>query len=164
VELAEQKIANVASLSERKEENMKPYAASLIDQETTDLFKKIEKIVQKLPEVKLEGFIFGEKTIISCHMLCRALAHFYPVNCKDGLFGGYMEHSWLSLKLEKFIIDPYPIACLGGPILIDNRFINVPWRSLYVETRIARLRGNLFKENTSRVIKAVGQTKERMGL
>lgn len=78
----------------------------------------------------------------SCHGITRALANILalPWEVFDGWFmerGN--EHSWLFLEQEvneRYILDPYPIAALGGPILIHVSFL-VPWLSAYEERRMA---------------------------
>jgi len=52
-----------------------------------------------------------------------------------GTFGNVHEHAWLEFKEnDTLILDPYPVACLGGPLLVDkgsSLLIPTPWNNLY---------------------------------
>ncbi|MDQ1344234.1 MAG: hypothetical protein QG650_954 [Patescibacteria group bacterium] len=76
----------------------------------------------------------------SCHGIARALETVLklPWRAFDGWFMGRgNEHAWLFLEYEggKFILDAYPIAAVGGPILVDAGFMS-PWLSAYEERRM----------------------------
>ena len=141
---------------------MKPYAVSVVPLEDLVLFHKIEKIVQELPDINLGIGEAGGKILVSCHMLARALSSFYPVKCSDGCFGGTHKHSWLVTR-NGLIIDVYPIAVVGGPILIDTRFMT-PWTSLYKKLSLLELKSAYFRKNVGKVIKAVRQTMTTLGI
>lgn len=83
----------------------------------------------------------------SCHALCIATqAIFRPEGFRvvHGLFGA-KNHSWLLrekivgrhgvVTTDSVILDVYPVASCGGPILVDINGWSSPWRDLYVEAR-----------------------------
>ncbi len=139
---------------------LKPHACLSLSTEELALFHKIDKILQEMPEIDLEKNKKGEKVILSCHMITRALAKFLPVEYKDGYFGNFNQHSWLVTK-ERLIIDPYPVAVVGGPILIDTRFIT-GWSSLYQEASFSKLTNSLFQKSVEKVTEVVCQTMDRL--
>lgn len=107
---------------------MKPHALDLIPYEDIVIFCAIEKIVTALPNVTLGNRADGRKVPIFCHVLTRAIASIFPtLRVCDGVLPMNYEHSWLLTKNE-CIIDPYPIAAVGGPIIFDNTPL---WRSFY---------------------------------
>jgi len=109
-----------------------------------------------MPEVDLGKDDEGKKVIVSCHMITRALARFFPVRYRDGYFGEFNQHSWLITK-NGLIIDPYPVAVVGGPMLIDTRYMT-PWRSLYHEGSFSRLSNPTFLRQVDKVFEVVRQT------
>ena len=138
---------------------MKPYASLIVPPEDLALFTKIERIVQEMPEVELGKDGKGEKILVSCHTLVRALARFFPVECQDGHFGN-CEHSWLITRTG-LIIDPCPVAVVGGPILVDTRFMP-SWLSLYEKYSLPKLKGVRFLKNVDKVTEVVRQTMVRL--
>ncbi|MBU0546712.1 hypothetical protein KJ735_00830 [Patescibacteria group bacterium] len=145
---------------------MKPYACSVVPREDLFLFSQIEKIIQEMPDIDFGKNKKREEIFLSCHMIVRALARLFPLEIKDGFFGSN-THSWLITK-NGLIIDPYPVAVVGGPILIETRFITV-WKSLYKETSLSRstlsgLNGADFLKNVDRVTKIIQQTMARLGI
>ena len=83
----------------------------------------------------------GEKIIVSCHMLARAVATIVKqprMAVVDGLFGtGY--HSWLLFEdYVDWLLDVYPIAVWPGPLLVSWRFS--VWRKAYLPGRDFKLR------------------------
>jgi len=141
---------------------LKPYASSGIPAEELILFHKIEKVIQEMPEIDLGKNEKGEKVVLSCHMITRALARFFPLTYKDGYFGNFNQHSWLVTK-EGLVIDPYPVAVVGGPILIDTRFMT-GWSSLYQEASFPKLSNPIFLKNVDKVAEAVHQTMKKLGI
>ena len=97
----------------RKERMMTPYCVSEkhISPEEIELLQKIKLIVALLPDLDLNG----EK--ISCHLLARAIGQIFNLRWVDGYFYPSYQHSWL-LTNEGNILDVYPIAIVGGPILV----------------------------------------------
>ena len=139
---------------------MKSYASIVVPPEDLALFYKIEKVIHEMPEVDLGRDKEGKKIVVSCHMICRALAKFFPVKCKDGYFGEFNLHSWLITE-NRLIIDPYPVAVVGGPILIDTRYMT-PWRSLYHEGSFSRLSNPDFLKQVEKVTEVVRKTIEKL--
>jgi hypothetical protein len=136
---------------------MKPYAYWGIPKEDLELFNKIKRIVQKIPEVDLGVDEEGKKILVSCHILARALANVFPVKYKSGYFvNRAYSHSWLVTK-SGIIIDPYPWAMVGGPILIDTRFIT-PWSQLYQEINLSPPDDIDFLERVKKVTEIIRQT------
>ena len=66
---------------------MKPYALKVIQPEDVFLFGKIKKAIEELPHVNLGRDEKGREIELSCHMLARAVAKFFPVRVRDGLGG-----------------------------------------------------------------------------
>lgn len=71
-----------------------------------------------------------ETIVLSCHILGRALAKVFSLQYRDGYFYPNYCHTWL-LTPTGHIIDPYPVAILGGPILIDGLNFS-PSHRLYI--------------------------------
>lgn len=115
---------------------MKPYVLTDVPKEDRRLFRRVRQVVRKLPDVDLGRDRRGEPVLVSCHMVARALAANFPVACKDGYFGeGCATHSWL-LTENDLVIDPYPWAMLGGPVLVHTGGMS-PWRPLYREADLS---------------------------
>ncbi len=110
---------------------MKPYACKLVNQEDQKLFANIQKVIWEMPEVNLGLDARNIPVLVSCHMLARAIARFFPVTVHDGhfVYGPY-RHSWVTTKTA--LIDVYPIAMIGGPILLDKTTSN-PLLRQYVD-------------------------------
>ncbi|MDP4007288.1 MAG: hypothetical protein Q8P55_01690, partial [bacterium] len=74
------------------------------------------------------------------------------------------RHSWLVVKRNpNLLIDPYPIALLGGPIMVHTGYITTPWDYLYIEAKLSDLGGDVFKRHVILVKRAmrnvlIGQT------
>ena len=110
---------------------MTPYVRKFIDDEDLKVFLKIREIVEKLPDLRFDD---TEDGTVSCHMLARAMKLFFPVKVYDGYFCGSYQHSWLRTR-NGAIIDLYPVATMGGPILIDDSTFYCPARKLYKANR-----------------------------
>ncbi len=101
---------------------MKPYAFHLVHQYDREVFDHIRRLVQLLPdEIELGKDETGEAIILSCHILARAVFRFFPVKVQSGYLLNCWEHSWL-VGPRLSIIDVYPVAILGGPILVNTSF------------------------------------------
>lgn len=119
-----------------------PHVISLLPKKDIELFCRIQNIMRRIPEVDLGSDEEGEQILVSCHMVTRALENIFPgeVRNQDGWFArkGY-EHSWLirgnGYPVDYLVIDPYPIAVMGGPILVDTRWLT-PWRRIYIKHRL----------------------------
>lgn len=143
-------------------ENLKIFSSIVVPPEDLALFKNIEKIIEAMPEVDLGKDEKGEKVLVSCHMICRALSRFFPVKYKDGYFGDFNKHSWLVTQ-SGLIIDPYPVAVVGGPILIEMRYVT-PWRKLYREASFPELSNPNFRKNVDKIFEALRQTIKNLNM
>lgn len=141
---------------------MKPFSVSIAPREDLRLFNRIRRVVQRMPSPDLGTDENGKKILLSCHMLARALARFFPVGCQDGYFGGYCDHSWL-VTTSGLIIDVYPVAVVGGPILVVTGY-STPWDRLYKKGRLpkSKLNNPRFIKSVDRVAEAVHQTMVRL--
>ena len=108
---------------------MTSYARSQISNEEFRLFTEVRELVTKLPDIDLGVDHFDHKIELSCHMLARAVAEIFSLEFVDGYFTDGYCHSWILTKKGN-IIDVYPVAILGGPILMDASGFS-PARFLY---------------------------------
>lgn len=94
--------------------------------EVLALFREIEKLL----ESDLDP---GRGRLIDCHELSEALSGIYTAQLRScfGVFAGISPHSWLETLDGDWLIDPYPISCLGGPLLIKR---HSRWFHIYQET------------------------------
>jgi hypothetical protein len=97
---------------------MTPYARQFVSDKEFELFLKIKELVTKLPDLNLGPDHFGHEIELSCHMLARAVADIFSLEFMDGYFTIGYKHSWV-LTPKGQIIDVYPVAMLGGPILME---------------------------------------------
>lgn len=84
---------------------------------------------------------FRSVTNVTCHSVVEHIVTWHKEDFihEKGTFGQFHEHSWLRIKetngnKSRFIIDVYPVACAGGPILVDtgeNLSLPTPWKDLY---------------------------------
>lgn len=144
---------------------MIPYACGVINKEDQKMFSQIEKIIENLEEVDLGEESGGRKILISCHLLAKALINFFPVEVHDGYFCQKpYSHSWLTT--ERSIIDVYPIAVIGGPILIDRTA--GPLRRQYLEEELPETAFgndiNVFNQNVTKLIESIKETIEKINL
>jgi hypothetical protein len=124
---------------------MDPHVLPVFPKDVVRLFFDIKSVFENIPQEKVlvQKTESGNDRVISCHMICRALANFFPVDCRDGYFVGKLcPHSWLIPKArwsvepyfyENYIIDPYPWLTASGPILVYS-FAHSPWKKIYQET------------------------------
>ena len=143
---------------------MKPYVLKDIPKEDLVLFKQIERVIQKMPDIEFENKHgkHKERIPISCHVLCQALAKVFPVRCIDGrFFIPFWRHSWLETKNEN-IIDAYPWALVGGPILVFKDYCT-PWSNLYHEEEISDLEDGELEERVSKTINIIKNTLRKGG-
>jgi len=125
----------------------------------------VKNILDRLPEVDLGVGKDGKKIILSCHMLCRALADVVKgVTVADGQFAGPFCHSWLVARgrgrSDRWIIDAYPAGIMAGPLLVDAGVGHLsPGHLLYregdVEAVLLDFSSRLFVRSVARVIKAI---------
>jgi len=107
------------------------YAAWRAPGEALYALTRVQKLIACWPDT-----VPGEpEHWISCHAFAAVLEELVPGTQRvDGHFlkPGY-EHSWLALSNEpRWIIDPYPIAEVSGPVLRDLAFPS-PWHGAYVK-------------------------------
>lgn len=119
-----------------EEENVIPHIATHFTDEELELFHQIELLVQEveLPDLGLEGDARAlgappdSRFVVSCHMITRAIATLYPqLTVEDGDFLRGYSHSWL-ITGKGNIIDPYPWAMVGGPVMLTTDGLS-PWGS-----------------------------------
>lgn len=136
---------------------MDPFVMRDVPRDAHDLFKRIRRTVRRMPDIDLGRNDRGERVLVSCHMVCRALAGNFGIECRDGYFGdGAWTHSWL-LTDAGLIIDPYPWAMVGGPVMVHLGGCS-PWRSLYREADLSEHFGRLkpaFDRHVETVTEAV---------
>ncbi|HTM69061.1 MAG TPA: hypothetical protein VL426_07270 [Candidatus Binatia bacterium] len=146
---------------------MKPFVMRDVPRDVHALFKKIRRTVRRMPTVDLGKDDGGRRVPVSCHMVCRALAADPAFKgrllLRDGYFGeGAATHSWL-LTEAGLLIDPYPWAMVGGPVMVSLEGVS-PWRSLYREADLSghfrRLRP-AFDRHVAAVTTAVRETLRR---
>ena len=106
---------------------MRPHVLKFIPNEDVELFEKIRSSVNLLPDLDLGKDDEDWSIILSCHILSRAVASVFALRCIDGYFYTNAQHSWVLTPNEN-IIDVYPIAIFGGPILVHGeRFSPSSW-------------------------------------
>lgn len=146
---------------------MRPLALELVPPADVELLERIRAVVQAMPDVDLGSKEDGEKILLSCHMVARALAEYFPVSCVDGEFVCGFMHSWL-LTPEGNVIDPYPILVLGGPYLMAGHLcvMKTPAQLVYKAfgPRDGLFRQEWFKRSLARVAQAVGETIQRLDI
>ena len=151
---------------------MTPYAeSSYFSPEDLALFEGVKKIFQAMPDVDLGKDEKGEQNLVSCHMVARAIAKIFPeLKVVDGSFGAYggYGHSWLK-RGHRVIIDPYPWATVGGPIMVCADMIS-PWYCLYQEFCSCRatefkkkIENKEFRGHLRKVSAAVKKTAKELG-
>lgn len=122
---------------------MTPEASKHIPNNIQQIFFSIKQIMERLPDIDLgrDRDRKDHNIVLSCHMVCEALARIFPkLEHKIGYFQikGF-EHSWLLHPVrqpyQRFIIDPYPWATLGGPLLLVVG-AGTPWSRSYNEADI----------------------------
>jgi hypothetical protein len=67
---------------------------------------------------------------LDCHQVCARVVESARGRLRHvrGRFHGW-DHSWLEVTGTRCVIDPYPWACAGGPLLVDCR-TGSPWATL----------------------------------
>lgn len=106
---------------------MRVYTESRLAVPDVVLFRLMERVLNTL-----------EDDPISCHALARAMASVfsdYNVIYIDGYVKADVarfNHTWLITENNN-LIDVYPVAVVGGPLLIAGE--NGPWQRIYLRTR-----------------------------
>ena len=111
---------------------MDTHVLEYIPDEDLRIFKNIRLVGDKLPNhdsgnPRLKDYKI--KNMLSCHLLAKALEHFFPVRAESGFIYDKWEHSWLITR-GGFVIDVYPIALFGGPVIVDASECS-PWSRFY---------------------------------
>ena len=114
---------------------MTPYIRQFVVNTDYELFMQIRAVVEKLPDIDLDYNEDGEKIILSCHMLARALGRVFGLRWVDGLYAGVGNHAWLVFPHKMYILDCYPVHTLGGPLLINAKEWLSPGQMLYKRKR-----------------------------
>lgn len=128
------------------------------------MFELIRRVIETMPDVKLKPLSRKSRPeLVSCHHLTRALARFFPVAYRDGHFNGGWCHSWLKVRGEPFIIDPYPWCTVGGPLLILYDFKS-PYFRQYRRAWNDVVEYPEFEDQVDRVAAAVKATIRKLGI
>ena len=141
---------------------MKPYATFQASKETLDLFENIKKIFAKFSELKLADEEKGKKILASSHIMTRALAKFFSIDYKEGHFGLFYDHSWLTPE-HNVIIDPYPVGLTGGSVLLVNESTR-PGSSLYEEASIEGLDTSSFLKDRDEATEVIREIAKQLGI
>ena len=130
----------------KKEINMRPYSYDLVHPYDRSIFDKICLTTKKLPEDETELGLGEndekEPVILSCHILSRAISRVFSLKFKDGYFCFHWEHSWV-ISPHSHIIDVYPVATLGGPVMILYD-LGTPHKILYQPLPTESIYGDRF--------------------
>lgn len=121
---------------------MTPYAATRIPAADQELYSQVRNAVLDLPDNLLDR---NQNPIeITCHMLARAVGYAFKLKWHDGYFvSPSHKHSWLTTPHNN-IIDVYPIALIGGPVMMDTQC----WLSvqMYVGLPLKTVSGTRFND------------------
>lgn len=156
---------------------MIPLVMSAFPKDVLQLFFDIKSVFENIPQgsVLIRKNKSGNDRVLSCHMICRALANFFPVSIRDGYFvGKWCPHSWLVPRArwsvepyfyENYIIDPYPWMAANGPILV-YAFTHSPWKKIYLEQDLPDVRDLdiLCEEDVVKVTLIVKKTMEDLDI
>lgn len=126
------------------------------------IFEQIAAVVREMPNLTFDitdPVFEGCNNQVSCYLLTRALAHYFPVWIRDGAFTHY-DHSWLLSPTRKSIIDPYPVGG-AAPIIVDADSM---WSSLYKTQRQKLFRTPEFFHQLELTTQFVGKTTLRLGV
>jgi len=133
---------------------MIPFAARHVSTEERELFNKIFKVINELPEIDLGVDEYERKIELSCHILARATAKVFSQKYEDGYYFPNHPHSWIRTQ-DGHLIDVYPVATIGGPILIVEG-INSPIRWQYEKTSANDIsQGNFSRSSFRRSVRRV---------
>ncbi len=127
---------------------MTPYVRRYIPDDEIVLFEEVSKRIQALPDIDLGVNEMGRPIVLSCHMLARAVARVFHLPYCDGYFHRVYRHSWVCTPTNN-IIDVYPIAMIGGPILYDGN-VGSPARLLYTKTSAIKISDGTFNTKSFR--------------
>lgn len=135
-----------------------PYVEGHIPQNWLVLFLKLKEMLNKLPEINLGKDKKGVQIVLSCHILCRAIARVVKdVSVVDGTYGLRWSHSWLVTKDRQWVIDAYPPGMMDAPILIDASFALAPGKILYKEEPVRAKKINFTAKSFKRAVTMVAR-------
>jgi len=83
------------------------------------LYEKAVEMLKVLPEHSPWG------TLLRCHELARVVGELLDLEYVDGLYSGFMEHSWCLMperhdRIGRNILDVYPVGRFPLPQLVDG--------------------------------------------
>lgn len=89
-----------------------------------DTIREMKLWLDGLPDPPLD---IREDGLWSCHVVSRAIKYKWCLQGWMVVDGHFLssQHSWL--EFTDVILDTYPVASLGGPLLVDKSF----WGRLY---------------------------------
>jgi len=116
---------------------MTPYVTQFIEPYELAQFEEICRVVRELPDLELGFNKDGSRILLSCHILSRAVAMVFELKYVDGFFKPHYQHSWV-LNERGNLIDVYPVAMVGGPIMYPHQTLdhNCPSHRLYEKDRL----------------------------
>jgi len=134
------------------------FAETRVSKDELALFKRIEKIVSCLSDIDLGEDEKGKKIILSCHILARAVSQVFGVKFVDGFYYPNFEHTWLVTSSGN-VIDLYPVATIGGPIMVVEPDYHSPAYWLYHKKRLNKnFHSNSFRRAVRKVVAAIHNT------
>jgi len=110
---------------------MTPYVATKIPTQHLQLWRRLDHVIARLPDLDLGLDQKGEPIALSCHMLARAIGRVFRLKVVDGEFVRGFAHSWLLTNDKRWIVDPYPVGIIGGPLIVDATGAHMPGAVLY---------------------------------
>lgn len=120
---------------------MTPWVSEYVPKQDVNIFRQIRSEVEALPDLHYERDEGGNQILLSCHILCRALARIHPaeVSVVDGYFRVGLSHSWLITR-NNSIIDPYVPGAIGVLILpAPRREYHDVWYSMYTKSNLMEM-------------------------
>ncbi|MBX4189006.1 hypothetical protein KW785_00210 [Candidatus Parcubacteria bacterium] len=127
------------------------YAETQIAPEDLVLFRSIRHTVNHLPQLDLGATKDGNDVEMSCHLLAEAVARVWNLEVAHGVFLKGYNHSW-TVTSNKNVIDVYPVASVGGPIIYDGSALTVlrqlfnPFSPSNIEARYGKDFGSMWFE------------------
>lgn len=144
---------------------MTPHVCELLPQSDINLFNQIRRVIKSLPDIDLGRDGRGERIVLSCHILGRATAKVFELKYVDGYFYPNYQHTWLVTSAQN-IIDVYPVAMFGGPVLFNGEFDKnghhsySPTRCLYIPKSARSISNKQFGKPWFR--KSVGKVRKEL--
>jgi len=145
---------------------MTPYCSKHLTPPAAASFNTVSRLMAALPDLDLGLTPDGQPIVLSCHMVARALAKAAGLKYVDGHYGKVYAHSWLLSPDGKWIIDPYPVGTIGGPVLVDlasgpyapGRWLYNPSRKLGKELPFSSAP---FRRSVRRLVRALRKIESR---